>query len=159
MKSDFAGTLKSLRLEKGFSQRRAADELGVSQALLSHYENNAREPKLEFVVKVCDYYGVTADYILGRVDDRNIQPLPRPCGCDSAPRFISALCSIFEKLEDLSDPELYAAAVDYLAISTESVSALLHEPFMLYDPMRDAEQKIAESALLTKAKKKTGKKW
>jgi len=153
MKSDFAETLKSLRLEKGLSQRRAAEELGVSQALLSHYENNAREPKLEFVVKVCDYYSVTADYILGRVDDRNTQTLPRPRGCESAPRFITALCSIFEKLEDLSEPGLYAAAVDYLAIPAENVAALLRDPFTLYDPMRDAEQKIAESALLAKAQR------
>ena len=70
MKSSFAKLLSQLRRESGFSQRQAASDLGVSQALLSHYENGAREPKLEFVVKVCSYYGVSADYILGRTDDR-----------------------------------------------------------------------------------------
>ena len=60
----------------GLSQRQAASDLGVSQALLSHYENGAREPKLDFVVRACDYYGVTADYILGRNGERgNSQPL------------------------------------------------------------------------------------
>ena len=68
--------LSSLRKETGRSQRQAASDLGVSQALLSHYENGAREPKLEFVVKACDYYCVSADYILGRNDERgNSQPL------------------------------------------------------------------------------------
>ena len=71
MKSAFSETLSSLRREKGLSQRRAAADLGVSQALLSHYENDAREPKLDFVVKVCNYYEVSADYILGRTDSRN----------------------------------------------------------------------------------------
>ena len=66
----FSTVLSSLRKEKKLNQRKAASDLGVSQALLSHYENGAREPKLEFVVKACDYYGVTADYILGRSDDR-----------------------------------------------------------------------------------------
>ena len=44
----------------------AAADLGISQALLSHYENGAREPGLSFVCRACDYYGVTADYMLGR---------------------------------------------------------------------------------------------
>jgi len=70
MKTAFAETLSKLRREKGLSQRRAAAHLGISQALLSHYENGAREPKLEFVIKVCDYYNVPADYILGRSEER-----------------------------------------------------------------------------------------
>lgn len=61
----FARTLSQLRHEKGVSQRQAAQELGVSQALLSHYENGIREPGLAFVVKACDYYQVSADYLLG----------------------------------------------------------------------------------------------
>lgn len=66
----FARALSRLRHEKGISQRQAAQELGVSQALLSHYENGIREPGLAFVVKVCDYYQVSADYLLGRTLDR-----------------------------------------------------------------------------------------
>ena len=66
MCSDFARTLALLRKERGVSQRTAAKDLGVSQALLSHYENGVREPGLAFVAKVCDYYHVSADYMLGR---------------------------------------------------------------------------------------------
>ena len=65
MKEDFARTLALLRQERGISQRQAANALGVSQALLSHYENGAREPGLDFVCRACDYYGVSADYVLG----------------------------------------------------------------------------------------------
>jgi len=67
---NFCAVLSSLRKESGLSQRQVASSLGVSQALLSHYENGAREPRLEFVVKACDYYNVTADYILGRSNER-----------------------------------------------------------------------------------------
>ena len=66
MNADFARTLALLRQEKGISQRLAAQELGISQALLSHYENGIREPGLNFVVKACDFYNVSADYLLGR---------------------------------------------------------------------------------------------
>jgi len=70
MKSVFAETLGGLRREKRLSQRQAAADLGISQALLSHYENDAREPKLEFVVRACNYYNVPADFILGRSKER-----------------------------------------------------------------------------------------
>ncbi len=66
MATDFSRTLSLLRQERGLSQRKAASALGISQALLSHYENGAREPGLCFVCRACDYYGVTADYLLGR---------------------------------------------------------------------------------------------
>lgn len=62
----FAHNLSELRRRSGLSQRKAAADLKISQALLSHYENGAREPGLAFVCRVCDYYNVTADYILGR---------------------------------------------------------------------------------------------
>ena len=68
--NDFSRTLSLLRREKKVSQREAAKELGISQALLSHYENGAREPGLAFVRKACDYYRVSADFLLGRSMDR-----------------------------------------------------------------------------------------
>ena len=68
--NDFSRTLSLLRREKKVSQREAARELGISQALLSHYENGAREPGLAFVRKACDYYRVSADFLLGRSMDR-----------------------------------------------------------------------------------------
>ena len=66
MREDFARTLALLRQEKGVSQREAAKALGISQGLLSHYENGAREPGLNFVTRACDYYRVSADFMLGR---------------------------------------------------------------------------------------------
>ena len=70
MASEFSRTLSLLRRERGVSQRTAAVDLGISQALLSHYENGVREPGLSFVVKACDYYNVSADFMLGRTLSR-----------------------------------------------------------------------------------------
>ena len=69
--SDFPRIITLLRKEKGLSQKQAALELGVSQALLSHYEKGIRECGLDFAVKIADYYNVSCDYILGRTADRN----------------------------------------------------------------------------------------
>ena len=66
MSSSFSHTMSELRKERGISQRKAAADLRISQALLSHYENGAREPGLEFVCRACDYYNVSADFLLGR---------------------------------------------------------------------------------------------
>lgn len=68
---DFPRTLSLLRREKGVSQKDAAQELGVSQALLSHYERGLREPGLRFVARAADYYGVSADFLLGRTQARD----------------------------------------------------------------------------------------
>ena len=66
MDRSFAETLLALRQGRNLSQRAAAADLGISQPLLSHYAKGTREPGLSFVCRVCDYYGVTADYLLGR---------------------------------------------------------------------------------------------
>ena len=65
---DFSETMCALRRARGLSQRVAAAELSISQALLSHYENGAREPGLDFVRRACRFYGVSADYLLGLTD-------------------------------------------------------------------------------------------
>ena len=68
--SEFSRILTLLRKEKGVSQKAAAASLGVSQALLSHYEKGIRECGLDFLVRAANYYGVSCDYMLGRSPDR-----------------------------------------------------------------------------------------
>ena len=66
MERTFAMRLTDLRKESGISQKDAAAALGVSQALLSHYEKGIRECGLDFVARASDYYDVTCDYLLGK---------------------------------------------------------------------------------------------
>ena len=70
MNADFPRILTLLRKEKGISQKSASSDLGISQALLSHYEKGIRECGLEFLVRCADYYNVSCDYLLGRSPDR-----------------------------------------------------------------------------------------
>jgi len=71
MNDNFPRLLSLLRSERGISQKEVSGKLGVSQAVLSHYENGAREPGLDFVVKAADYYSVSADFLLGRTMSRD----------------------------------------------------------------------------------------
>ena len=83
MKSEFPRVLSLLRKEKGISQKEAASQLGVSQALLSHYEKGIRECGLDFLIRAADFYGVSVDYLLGRSADPDgmtltVEDIPEP---------------------------------------------------------------------------------
>lgn len=70
MNKDFPRVIKLLRKERGLRQKEAAEQMGVAQALLSHYENGKRECGLDFLVRAADFYGVSVDYLLGRTNSR-----------------------------------------------------------------------------------------
>lgn len=69
MNPDFGRIITLQRKERHISQKQAAIELGISQALLSHYEKGIRECGLNFLVKIADYYNVSCDYLLGRTPE------------------------------------------------------------------------------------------
>ena len=66
MNADFPRIITLIRKERKISQKQAAADLGISQALLSHYEKGIRECGLEFLSIIADYYHVSCDYLLGR---------------------------------------------------------------------------------------------
>lgn len=73
MNHDFSRNITFLRKERKLSQKQAAQDLQISQALLSHYEKGIRECGLDFVIKAADYYNVSCDYLLGRTADRDYE--------------------------------------------------------------------------------------
>ena len=95
MERSFSQTLSALRRQRNLSQRAVAAELGISQALLSHYENGAREPGLDFVCRACDYYGVTADYLLCRNDS----PDAPASTLKAALTFLEQICGVTDRAE------------------------------------------------------------
>ena len=64
----FGELLKELRIEKGITQKRLAQELSITVPTLSHWECNYQEPSFKDLVQLCDYFEVSADYLLGRKD-------------------------------------------------------------------------------------------
>lgn len=72
----FPEIISTLRKSKGISQKQAAIDLGVSQALLSHYEKGIRECGLDFLIKLSSYYSVTCDELLG-VERTDNSALPK----------------------------------------------------------------------------------
>lgn len=66
MNKEFGKTITHLRKKKGVTQKEVCEDLGISQALLSHYEKGIRECGLDFLSRLADYYEVSCDYLLGR---------------------------------------------------------------------------------------------
>ena len=64
--------LRQLREEKELKQTTVAADLGISQALLSHYEKGIRECGLDFLVRAAEYFEVSCDYLLGRTVQRRL---------------------------------------------------------------------------------------
>lgn len=60
--------IKELRLKNGWLQTDLADKLNTGKNTISRYETGQREMDTETLFKLCDIFGVTADYLLGRSD-------------------------------------------------------------------------------------------
>jgi len=58
--------IKELREEKQLSQAALAQMIGVSQKAIDYWERGVNEPKASYIIKLADFFGVSADYLLGR---------------------------------------------------------------------------------------------
>ena len=64
----FSAGLKQLRKEKGKTLKEVSAEIGVSLSAYSNYEQGIREPSYEILKKICAYFDVSSDYLLGIED-------------------------------------------------------------------------------------------
>lgn len=73
---DFANRLKQMRTEQKISQKELARCLNVSQNAVFNWENRKREPSIETIMAIADYFDVTPAYIMGwEVELKNVDDL------------------------------------------------------------------------------------
>ena len=60
--------LKELREASQMSQAQLVRNLGTNQQSISRYETEQIEPNIEMIIKICDFFKVSADYLLGRTE-------------------------------------------------------------------------------------------
>lgn len=177
MKSDFSNILSQLRCDKFLSQRKVAEDLNISQALLSHYENGIREPRLEFVIKACAYYGVSSDYILGLSTVRSnplLIGIDKPeneydratllHANDEMHKLVSTLVLLFGLLAESGKDDYISAASLYIGTAiykvfrdvypwdTENELSLFKVPSPAYIPLGDAVLMVSELLLTDKVR-------
>lgn len=67
----YGNIIRELRLEKGLSQKGLALSLGTTQSTIGKYEREELQPNVETIIKLCNIFGVTSDYLLGLEDGSN----------------------------------------------------------------------------------------
>ncbi len=56
--------LKEIRKKKNINQLKLAFDLAISREAISHYENGNRNPSLEMLIALSDYFNVSIDYLI-----------------------------------------------------------------------------------------------
>jgi transcriptional regulator with XRE-family HTH domain len=64
----FAERLKELRIENGLSQDELAIKTQISQSSISLYELGKRTPTIDIAIILCNFFKVSADYLIGLTD-------------------------------------------------------------------------------------------
>lgn len=66
----FGERLKELRKLRNITQTQLANELNVAIGTVGNWETGQREPALDMVIRVADYFNVSVDYLVGQTDNK-----------------------------------------------------------------------------------------
>lgn len=77
---EFSQIVKSLRLERGWSQQEVADRAGLNKMTISQYENGKRKPSFEVIEALAEIFHVDMNYLLGYTDK-----IEKPAGDETDP--------------------------------------------------------------------------
>ena len=61
----FAQKIKKARIDAGYTQKQVEEMTGISQPIIAYMENGKREPSLENLGILADFYNVSTDWLLG----------------------------------------------------------------------------------------------
>jgi len=70
---DYRTRMRSLREDRDLTQAQVGKLLHKSQQGYNHIESGRAELKIEDLIKLCDFYHVSADYLIGRTDQAGAQ--------------------------------------------------------------------------------------
>lgn len=139
MNKEFGRIITHLRKKNGLSQKDACAQMGISQALLSHYEKGIRECGLDFLGRTADFYGVSVDYLLGRTTNPNVgasevDAIPDVEDLEDVNRkksntycmlnrkiLINSTAVIYSILAEINNKKLSKCVSDYLSVAEYNV--------------------------------------
>jgi transcriptional regulator with XRE-family HTH domain len=70
MRQILSERLKELRKNHNLTQNQVAVHCNITEKAYQNYELMTREPKLEILIRIADFYGVSLDYLTGRSDTK-----------------------------------------------------------------------------------------
>lgn len=69
---NFPSRLKQLRQSSGLTLEQLGNNIGSTKSTLSNFENGNKNPSLEILINLADYFNVSIDYLAGRTDNPKI---------------------------------------------------------------------------------------
>ncbi|WP_306574441.1 helix-turn-helix domain-containing protein [Anaerotruncus massiliensis (ex Togo et al. 2019)] len=66
---EMGARIYALRCARGISQKQLGDAVGLSHKAISTLESGARSTTLEKLVRLSEFFNVSADYLLGLAND------------------------------------------------------------------------------------------
>lgn len=75
MKEILAKRLKECRKQKGLTQNQVAIYCDITEKAYQNYELMTREPKLEILIRIAEFFDVSLDYLVGRTDQKSVNKL------------------------------------------------------------------------------------
>ena len=74
----FQERLKELRIEKNASQKELAQIIGTTNSSICDWERGRTQPGLAEIIKLCEFFQISTDYLLGRTDELGAVITPFP---------------------------------------------------------------------------------
>ncbi|MCL1859175.1 MAG: helix-turn-helix transcriptional regulator [Oscillospiraceae bacterium] len=155
----FSKNLRKLREEMKISQKSAAASLGISQALLSHYEKGIRECGLNFLTRAAKFYKVSTDYMLGisdNIDDNIYNNNPvcfknkiKDCELKKDGKeynissalyknlLVNAISHIFDNMRETDYKEISVLSGKYISLSVYCLYIMLRDVLKEKNPFED----------------------
>ena len=75
MKEILAKRLKECRKQKRLTQNEVAIYCDITEKSYQNYEFMTREPKLEILIRIAEFFDVSLDYLVGRTDEKLVNKL------------------------------------------------------------------------------------
>ena len=69
----FCKRLEGLRISYNLTQKQLADKLGVTKQTVSNWENDNIHPSIETLMRICQFFNVSTDYVLGLDNKKYIE--------------------------------------------------------------------------------------
>jgi len=66
LKNELPIVLKELRLKNNIKQQELANKLNITQRAYSFYEKGEREPNIDTIIKIAEFYNIPIDVLVGR---------------------------------------------------------------------------------------------
>jgi transcriptional regulator with XRE-family HTH domain len=69
----FGARIKALRREKNLTQQQLADKIDLVKSSICSYEQSTKYPSIEVLIRLCRFFNVSSDYLLGLSDKMELE--------------------------------------------------------------------------------------